>query len=132
ESVMPVDVLAEIAAHQRSDQRPEVDPHVIDRKTRVAPRIVFGIERSHERADVGLQQSSADYDQRQPEIESVQRGNRHGEMAQRNDDAAPQYAPAQAEVPVGEPTAGQAEEINHRGVEAVNRPGFGSRKAEPA
>ena len=70
---MPVDVLAEIAADQRRDQRADIDPHVEDGEAGVAPRVVLGVERADQGADVGLEQPGADHDQREPEIERCER-----------------------------------------------------------
>ena len=53
-------------------------------------------------------------------------------MAERDNHAAPEHRPALADDAVREPAARQAEQIDHRGVEAVDRAGFRRRKAEAA
>ena len=43
---MPVDVFAQIAANQRREQRAEIDPHVEDGESGVAPRVFVAVERA--------------------------------------------------------------------------------------
>ncbi len=63
------DLLAEIAADERRDEGAEVDPHVEDREAGVAARVVGRVELADDGADVRLEQSGADDDQHQPEVE---------------------------------------------------------------
>ena len=121
EAKMPVDRLPQVSAHQRSEKSAEVDAHVIDRESRVAPRAAFGIQIADDRADVGLQQAGADDDEREADVERDDVRNGEREVADRNDGAAPEHRAAQAEQPVRDPSARQRDDIHGRGVEAVNR-----------
>ena len=53
-------------------------------------------------------------------------------MAGRNQDAAVEHGSALARDAVGHPSAGQAQQVDHGGVEAVDRAGFGDAEAEAA
>ena len=112
---------AEVSADQRSEKSAEVDPHVIDRESRIAPRAALGIQIADNRADVGLQQAGADDDEGEAEVErdDVRYGER--EVAERNDGAAPEHRAAKAEQPIGNPSARQRHDIHGRGVEPVDR-----------
>src|SRR5687767_6831785 len=43
ETKMPIDHFAKVSTHQWPEKTAEVDPHVVDREPRVAPRTPFGI-----------------------------------------------------------------------------------------
>ena len=66
---VPADPLAEKAAHQRRDEGAEVDPHVVDREAGVAPFIAVRVQLADEHADVAFEQTRADHDQHQAEVE---------------------------------------------------------------
>ena len=51
---VPVDPLAEISAHERRDERPQVDPHVENREPRVATLIVRPVQPADDHADIAF------------------------------------------------------------------------------
>ena len=73
EAEVPVDVLSEIAADERREERAEVDAHVEDREPGIAPLVLGRIELADDDADVAFQQPRADDDQEQAEIEGRER-----------------------------------------------------------
>ena len=93
EADVPVDPLREVAGDERPDERAEVDPHVEDREAGVAARVAWRVEGSDERADVRLEQSGAEHDQREADVEERQCLEGQREMAGGDDDAAEQRAP---------------------------------------
>src|SRR5688572_18161108 len=71
ESIVPVDLLAERAAQERTNRRAQIDPHVEDREPGIALAAPFGIKLSHDHADVRLEQASAQHDQHQSQKERL-------------------------------------------------------------
>ena len=69
ESEMPADFLSEVTADQRPDQGADIDAHVIVRIPGVSFRSSFRIELADQTADIGFEQSGADDDQRQSQVE---------------------------------------------------------------
>ena len=59
----------ERAAHERREERAQVDAHVEDGEGAVATRIVRRVELTHHDGDAGLEVPGADHDQRQAEDE---------------------------------------------------------------
>ena len=104
----PVHTLAQIAAHQRRDERAEIDAHVEDREARIAPVIVRPVQPAHDHADVPLQEPGADDDERQPEIEGRERRKRHAEVAARDQDATVQH---RAPLPDTQPCCGMSQAV---------------------
>ena len=83
-------------------------------------------------ADVAFEQSGAEHDQRQAEVEHRQRRHGHAEVAGRDQDAAVEHGAPLPDQPIGDPAAGQAGHVDHRGVEAVDRAGDRRVEAEAA
>ena len=105
ETVMPIDFLAQRAANQRANERAQVDAHVKDREPRVAARAAFGIQFADHGADVRLQQSRAQHDQQQTEVERPGARNGQGEMADRDEDSAIPHRSLGAEQPIRDPSS---------------------------
>src|SRR5439155_16250933 len=73
ESEVPINALRKVAGNERSKKRSEIDSHVKDGKAGVATRIAGFVQRTDKCADVRLQQSCADDDQRKSGIKSRKR-----------------------------------------------------------
>ena len=129
---MPVHALAEIAAHQRRDERARVDPHVEDRIAGVAARIVRGIQPADDDADVALQEAGADDDEEEPEVERGERRHGHAEVAAGDQDAAVQHRALRTDQAIRDPAAGQRRHVHHRRVEAVDGARGGRVEAQAA
>ena len=120
-SQVPVDRLAKVAAHERSKKPAGVDAHVVDRKSRIPARAPFGIQVAHDRADVRLEESRADDDEQETGVKGDDVRNREREVADGDDASAPEHRTPKAEHVVGNPSARQRDDIDGRGVQAVNR-----------
>ena len=127
EADVPVHVFGEIAADQRTERRADVDAHVEDRKTGIAPRRrVVGVQVADDGADVGLKESRTDDDEQQPQVErpdlgaGYDDGRGQREVAGRDDDAAQEHGLPLADDAVGDPAAGERERVNAEGVQAVD------------
>ena len=132
EAEMPVDRLPQVAAHQRREERAEVDPHVEDREPRVAALVLGRVELPDDDADVALEQPGAEHDQEQPQIEGRGDGEGHAEVADGDQDPAVEHGAPLPDEPIGDPAAGQAGHIDHRGVKAVDRAAAGRVEAQAA
>ena len=109
ESAVPVDLLPEVPADQRRDERAEVDAHVEDREAGVAARVAWRVELADDGADVRLQQAGADDDQQQAQRRRSRASGRHrDEVPERDHDAAEEHRAPLAEEPVGDPAAREA------------------------
>src|SRR5262245_4886178 len=73
EADMPVDILAEVTAYQRRDERANVDAHVKDREARVAALVFRTVELADNRARVRFEQPRAQDDQYQSYVERISR-----------------------------------------------------------
>src|SRR5437016_3049064 len=132
EAPMPIDGLTDVTASERRKNRADVDPHVENRETGVAAAVILTVKLAHHGTDARLQQSGSDYDESQSEVEGEESGDRHAEMAKRDDDTAIEHGAALAQDAVGNPTAGQVHQVHHGGVETINRPCFSYVEAETA
>ena len=63
ETEMPVDLLTEIPADQRTDKGTDVDSHVVDGKPRIAPCPPLGIQFPNQRTHIGFEQPRTDDDE---------------------------------------------------------------------
>src|SRR5487761_191944 len=88
ESVMPVDLLPEVAATERRHESPKIDAHVKNRKTGVASHIAGRIKLAHHGADVWLEQGRAGDNQAQTEVEGLEGGNSQAIVTACDDDSA--------------------------------------------
>ena len=98
---VPIDLLPQRSHDERRDKRPDVDPDVEDREPRITSRVIVVVEGANHRTRVRLQQPGADDDQAQTEIERRDCGDRHAEVAERDDDPAKQDTAVLAEHLVG-------------------------------
>jgi hypothetical protein len=89
---VPVDTLSEVSRDDRAEYRAQIDSHVEERKTGIAPGVILVVERSDQCAGVWLQQPCADDNQPQTRVEERQRSEDEREVAERDDDAADQHA----------------------------------------
>ena len=131
-SQMPVDLLAQEPADERTDHRSDVDPRVEDGKAGVATVSPFGIEVGDHRAHVRLQESRSHDDQTETEVEGRHRRNRHAEVAGRDDAATEKDGAPLSENPVGDPAARQRHQVNEPDVQTVDRGSGPVRQAEAA
>ncbi len=129
---MPADALSEVAAHQRRNERAQVDAHVVDREAGVAPMIRRAVQRADDHGGVALEEPGADDDQRETDVKRRERRKRHAEVPARDDDAAVEHRAPLADQPVGHPAAGQAGHVDHRRVEPVHSAGHAGVEAEAA
>ena len=122
EADAPTVSLREPRGDQRSDEGADVDAHVEDREAGVPTAAALGIQVGDQRRDVRLEQADAEDDDDQAEIEH--RGVRRqpqAETAEGDEDAAVQHGFLGADQPVGDPAAGQRDDVHRCGVEAVDR-----------
>ena len=129
---MPVDVLAQVAADQRRREGADVDPHVEDREPAIAAGVVLGIELPDHDRDVRLQQAGTDHDEPEPCVERGDSGNRHREVAERDDDPAQQNGLPLPEEPVSDPAAREVDQIHEARVKPVDQGRLGDVVAQPA
>src|SRR5690606_18102864 len=112
EPQMPVDVLAEITADEGREERADVDPHVEDRESTIAAPVVLAVESSNGARDVGLEEAVPEAEESEGAVErilvprvrgvaspaeSLERGDRHREVAERHERSTEEDRPAIAE-----------------------------------
>ena len=120
EAPVPVPVLSQRTTDQRPGERPHVDPHVEDREPGIPPRAPLRVEVGDHRTDVGLEQAGADDDQNQPKEEGEIGGHPHAEMPRGDDRAAHEHSLALSPELVGDPAAGETEQVDETRVEPVD------------
>src|ERR1044071_4003828 len=91
ESHSPTDAFADVSDDQRRYQRANVDPHIKEGESRVAPRVALAVKLSDNRADIALQESGAEHQQHQPEVEEDLARHRQTEFTERDQHAANQH-----------------------------------------
>ena len=128
---VPAHALAQIAAHERRQERAEVDAHVENREAGVAPLVFGRVELADDHADVALEQPGANHDQDEPEVEGHDRRHGHREVAAGDDDAAVEHGPPLPDQPIRNPAARQRGHVRHRGVEAIDGPALRRIEGEP-
>src|SRR3989442_1252212 len=69
-AIMPIVFLAQRSAYERTNERAQIDPHVINAETRVPPRATLRIKLPHHGADVRLEQPGAGDHQDQAKVKS--------------------------------------------------------------
>src|SRR3954471_3918729 len=132
---VPGDFFAQIAGDERSDEGTEVDAHVEDRESGVAPRSAFRIQVSDDGRDVGLEQSGAEHDQNQADEKrrvGEDDGKRDRQVAEGDENSTVPDCPPEAEQSVGDPSTRQRRQINAGGVNTDNRAGRLSGECESA
>ena len=115
---MPADPLAERSAHERREERAEIDPDIEDRIGAVAAGIAGRVELADLRGHVRLEGAVAENEE--GEREQQQRLERHHEMADRHQRRADDDGAALPEHAVGEVAADDRGEIDEAGVEPVD------------
>ncbi len=118
------DELLRLARDDRPERRTDVDAHVEHGESRVEPGAALGVEFGHHGAHVRFQETDAQDDDEQAEIErpGAQRG-RQDRITQCNSDAPDEHRVPRADQPIRDPPAGQRGEINARRVQPVDRHG---------
>ena len=119
-TVMPVHFLAKIAAHQRSQQRAEIDAHIENGKTGVAPCAPFGVQLAHDGADVGFQQPGAEDDQDQTKKKRFGTRDRQDKMSGHNNQTAVPHRLLLAQQAVCDPPARQSHQVDAGRVQTIN------------
>ena len=132
EAEMPVDTLPEVAAHERRQERAEIDAHVVNGEPGIAAVVARRVELPDQDRDIPFEEARADHDQHQPQVKHRQDRHGHAEVAARDQDAAVQHAAALAEPAIRDPSARQRQEVDHRGVQPVHRAGGRRIEAEAA
>src|SRR5262249_3189514 len=122
---VPIDAFRKPARDDGAEKRAEVDTHVKQGESGVAPLVTLLVEPAHQRADVWLEHSRPDHDQREARIQERQAGERQREMAERDDDAADEHAAVLAEPRVGDQSAEDRREPDAGDVRRVGRAGVG-------
>ena len=118
------DELLRLARDDRPERRADVDAHVEHGESGVEPGAAFGVEFRDHGAHVRLQQTHAEDDDEQAEIERPGLSEvARMALPERDADAPDEYGAPRADQPVGDPAAGERCEIDARGVKAVDRRG---------
>ncbi len=134
ETVLPPVLLAEVTAHDRCEQRAEVDAGHEQREAGVAAWIVLFVQAPNYRRDIGLEEADAHDDQRQRQVEHPQRGvvarhhavdhrcgvalDRHARMPGHQQQAAKDHGLAHAQEAVGQQAADDRHAIHQAAVRA--------------
>ena len=119
-TVVPADLLAQGAGHQRGQEGAQVDTHVEDRITaRTAWVVLALVQVTDHRSRVRLEQAVANDQQAQCQVQ--QRLIRHRDMAQHHHRAANHRGPALAQIPIRQRATDHRCEVNEAGVEAIQR-----------
>ena len=90
------------------------------------------VKLSDDGADIGLEQAGSEHEQHEAGVEEREAGSGEAELAGRNQDAAVEHGAALAGDAVGHPSTREAQQVDHGGVEAVDRAGLGDAEAEAA
>src|SRR5262245_56442994 len=85
ESIMPVIFFPERSANKWSNERSQVDAHIIDAEPCVTSCSPFRVKLADHGADVGLQQASAHDDQQQSKKKRLRSRHRQREMTRSDD-----------------------------------------------
>ena len=107
---MPIHTLGEPPGDDRTEECAQIDAHVEQREPRIPALVASLIQGTNDRADVGLEQSRPDDDQRQAGIEGRQAVKGQREMSERDDDPADKHAAVLPQPSIGdEPTENRRE-----------------------
>src|SRR5262249_46532377 len=126
------DVLAEVAAHKRSDECAEVDAHIEDREAGIAPRSTFGIEIAYDCADVRLEQTSADDYQHEPKVKAHNPPERHAEVSGSDYDSSNENRSSITENAISDPAARKHDKVDAGSVQPVDGRSRHGAQREPA
>eukprot|EP01092_Planopodium_desertum_P010860 TRINITY_DN49050_c0_g5_i1.p1 TRINITY_DN49050_c0_g5~~TRINITY_DN49050_c0_g5_i1.p1 ORF type:complete len:645 (-),score=247.89 TRINITY_DN49050_c0_g5_i1:8-1942(-) len=117
------DLAGQVLGQHRSDHRADVDAHVEDGEARVAAFVLQAVQLADHGRDVGLEQTVADDDRGQAELEDVLLRQRDHEQADGHDDRAGQDRALVTQYPVGHVTAEDRRGVHQRQVGAVDAAG---------
>src|SRR5690606_28837158 len=117
---MPVPVLAQCPAYERTHEGAQVDAHVENGEACVATGAAFGVKIAHHGADIGFQQTGTYGNEYQAEEKGRIARYGHAEMSGGNDAAAHEYRLSLPPDVIGYPASGQGQKINRGGVQTVN------------
>ncbi len=123
EADVPAVELAQGAAHQRREEGPEVDAHVVEVVGTGQARIVGGVQRPHLAGQVGQEQAVAAGDRHHRGIE--QRLRRHHEMAAGHQQAADDDRAPPAEPAIRDHAADDGRQVHAGRIRAVHQRGAG-------
>src|SRR5439155_12069090 len=119
---------AEVTDDDRSQEGTEIDTHVEDREGAIAPRVVAGIELTHEHRNVGLEEAGANDDEGKAKIKAVEVkalaslrpfDERDQQVPCRDEDAAREHGFSCAKKAVGQKSTDDRRDEYQRGVGAV-------------
>ena len=132
EAVVPADLAAERAAHERCQECADVDADIVDRVSANAAWVIVGVKRADLRRDIRLE--GADAEDQAGECEEQRDLEHHQEMADRHQQRADHGRDALAENAIGEVAADDRRQIGDAGVEPkiCEANGCGVRVAEHA
>ncbi len=108
-------------ASPRREEGAHVDPHVEDRKTRIAPIVVRGIQLADDCTDVWFEEAGTEHDQHESGVEAWPGIDRQAVVSHRDEDSAVEHGIALAYEPVGDPASRNTHEENRGGVETIDR-----------
>ncbi len=91
-------------------------PDIEERESRVAPLVAGLVDLAHHRRHVRLEESGADDDEAQPEVEHVHAREREAEMSRGDDQAADHERASRADPAIGEIAADERREVHERRV----------------
>ena len=130
---MPAVALRQPCGRQGSEHGADIDGHVVQRESRIAPRAILAIQLAHQRAGIALEQPGAQHDDAQPQHEGAAAA-RNGEdhVSQRDQHSAPEHGGLRAQQPVGDPATGHRGNVDRRSVKAVDGRGRAVINAEAA
>ena len=114
---------AQGAAYQRPKQRSQVDAHIENGITRVPAGAALRVQFADDGADIRFQQAGAEHHQHQADVESGDRRDGQGKMAEHDDDAPVPDGILGADHTVCYPAARQRRQVHGCRVQAVNRGG---------
>jgi hypothetical protein len=130
------DVEADARLQQPGDQwteeGAEIDTEIEQREPAVGPRIPLLVQRSEQRGGVGLECTTSQRDEHEPDPDAAEAGQyRQRNMSGHDDDSAVEDHAFHAEHPVGEPPAKHRRQVHQAAVGADDSGRRGLRQAEP-
>ena len=105
----------------RAEDRSDIDAHVENGETRIAPRAAFRVQRRHDRADVGLQQPDPHGVHQQAEEEDGLIADRQQDAAGGDEYPAADHRALCAEQTVGDPAAEESQQVGAAEEQAEDR-----------
>ena len=115
-----VRALAQTTANKRAEEGANINTHIEDAETAIASRITLRVQLTNNSTDVGFQKTGAGDNQQQANKKCLRRRNGQYEVATHNYNAAEEYSALCAQQAIGNPAAGQCDDIDQRRINAVN------------